>query len=268
MDVPALTRTLAAAGLNAAGVADAARWDTLVGPPRKTEALLAGTQAILVFGSGGGGLWEALLADLRRHPEHLAGEAHPLDAFVRRTVAAADPLLGDVPRRWFFAAADAELHLDFRALADLAGLGGKSRMGLLLHPEFGLWLGLRAACFLAAPVPFSPAAHAEPCAGCPAPCVAACPGSAFVNGQWSVDRCSAFHAESTACEASCSARSACPKAPEHRYGPDELQYHYDRKHGRERLRALVGLAEAQDGFEGVGPHWNEWRRKVNVHGGA
>lgn len=268
MNVAALTTSLAAAGLNAAGVADPRRWDAQVGPERRSDVLLPGARAILVFGSGGGRLWDALLADLRASPSHLAEEPHPLDAFVRRTVAAADPLLGSVRRRWFFAAADADLHLDFRALADLAGLGGRSRLGLLLSPEFGLWLGLRAACFVDAALPFSAAPNPDPCAGCPAPCISACPGNAFVDGQWSVDRCSAFHAESTACIDSCAARSACPRAPDARYSADEVLYHYDRASGRAMLRERVGLAEPADRFEGVGPHWNEWRRKVNVHGGA
>jgi len=266
MDVAALTHSLAAVGLNAFGVADPAAWDACVAPPRRTAALLPEAKSILVFGSGGPALWEALLADLRANPRHLADEPHPLDAFVRRAVAAADAALGDVPRRWFFAAADAELHLDFRALADLAGLGGKSRLGLLLHPEYGLWLGLRAALFLGAPLPISPRAAADPCVGCPAPCITACPGNAFVDGLWNVDRCSAFHSASTLCAASCAARSACVRAPEHRYGPDELLYHYDRAHGRALLRTRIGLAEADDAYEGVGPHWNEWRKKVDVHG--
>ena len=257
---------LHAAGLNAVGVADPARWNAAVGPERRTEELAPFTRSILVFGSGGGALWEALLADLRAHPEHLTEELHPLDAFVRRAVAAADPGLGAARRRWFFAAADAELHLDFRALADLAGLGGRSRLGLLLHPAHGLWLGLRAACFVDLEIPFSAPAAADPCAGCPAPCITACRGSAFVAGQWSVDRCSAFHAESTLCASNCASREACPAAPESRYSLAEILYHYDRARGRAVLRNLVGVAEEDDGFEGIGPHWHEWRRKVNVHG--
>lgn len=266
MNLAGLTDPLARSGLNAFGIADPARWDALAGPSRQSQDLLPGAQAILVFGSGGRTLWEGFVEDLRANPTHLTDEEHPLDAFVGRLVAGAEGVLGSVPRRWFFAAAAADVHVDFRLLADLAGLGGRSRMGLLLSPRFGLWLGLRAACFVAAPLPFSPAASADPCAGCPAPCITACPGDAFVEGHWSVDRCSAFHAVSARCASSCDARGACPVAPDARYDADEVLYHYDRARGRARLRELAGVT--YDTFEGVGPHWQTWRRKVDVRRGT
>ena len=264
LDLAPLTTALADVGLNTFGVADPVKWDAVAGPTRLSAELLPGTQAILVFGSGGGRLWDSLLADLTANPRHLGDEEHPLDAFVRRQVAFADAALGPVHRRWFFASANADVHLDFRLLADLAGLGGRSRLGLLLNPDYGVWLGLRAACFIAAPVPFSAPAVADPCVGCPAPCLDACPGEAFLAGHWNVDRCSAFHAVSTRCASSCDARRACPVAPHARYGDDEFLYHYDRAQGRIRLRQLVGLPEAEDAYEGVGPHWQTWRRKVDV----
>ncbi len=268
MDVDALRSELAGIGLNAFGVADPARWDVSAGRERQAQHLLPGTRSILVFGSGGPALWNALLDDLRAHPEHLCEEAHPLDAYARRAVSRADSHLGGARRRWFFASGDAELHLDFRMLADLAGLGGRSRMGLLLHPEFGLWLGLRAACFTDLALPFSQRIEVDPCVGCPAPCITTCPGDAFVDGAWSVDRCSAFHEASRRCDSSCDARGACPKGAEHHYGPEELVYHYDRAAGRPLLRALAGIDADADGYEGVGPHWNTWRKKVDVRGGS
>jgi epoxyqueuosine reductase QueG len=270
MTAALLREELRGTGLNAFGVADVGAWDAAAGPERQSQVLLPGTTSILVVGSGGRELWQAMLADLRDHPDRLANEAHPLDAFVERQVRKADAALpGGVPRRWFFAAATAEVHLDFRALAHLAGLGRRSRLGLLLHPEYGVWLGLRAACFLASPQAAGAAATGpvagDPCAGCAAPCIPACPGEAFVEGHWNVDRCSAFHAAAPTCSASCAARSACIVAPEHRYDADAYRYHYDRATGRARLRELVGLSEAGDQYEGVGPHWQTWRRKVRVH---
>ena len=54
-------------------------------------------------------------------------------------------------------------------------------------------------------------------------------------------------------------------APDARYDADEVLYHYDRARGRARLRELAGVT--YDTFEGVGPHWQTWRRKVDVHRG-
>lgn len=260
---------LAPAGLNVYGVADPAAWDTLSPPARQSAALLSGTQAILVFGSGGPTLWRRFVADLTAAPRHLTEEPDPLDAYVRRAVAEADAAWAPtVARRWFFAAPDEPTPLDFRLLASLAALGGRSRLGLLLHPHYGPWLGLRAACFVAAPLPLGTPADLDPCAGCPAPCLTACPGNAFIGGQWAVDRCSAFHTESSACDNGCGARAACPAGADERYDPDEIVYHYNRKLGRAHLRHRLGIAPGEDHHAGAGPHWDDWRARVDVTGGS
>lgn len=63
-----LASALLASGLNLSGVASAAAWDDQMQPARRTDALLPGARSILVFGNGGGDLWDAMLADLRRDP--------------------------------------------------------------------------------------------------------------------------------------------------------------------------------------------------------
>lgn len=265
-DAQALLAALAPAGLNVAGVASVAAWDEVATPARRSAAVAPGSKSILVVGSGGGALWRAFLDDLRRDPSGLTAEPHPLDAFVRRAVAAADPRLGQAPRRWFWSSAEAEVHLDFRVLAQVAGLGAPGRLGLLMHPVYGPWLGLRAACFLEAELTPSAPAGEGPCAGCPAPCVAACPGGAFPGGAWSVDACTSFRLSSPECAGTCHARGACPEGAAHRYPAEEVAYHTDRATGRRWLRAHLGLADGDDPFDGVGPYWGSWRQKVNVKG--
>jgi epoxyqueuosine reductase QueG len=264
-DLAAFSAAVAAAGCNLVGVANVSAHDARVGPERRSQVLLPGAQSIVVLASGGATLWRAFLADLERDRRHLTEERNPLDAFVARSVLGADGLLGETKRRWFFAAADAELHLDFRLLGAIAGLGAASRLGLLLHPRFGPWLGLRAACFLACALPES-AATPDLCAGCPAPCAAACPGGAFPAGRWDVDRCSAFHTESAVCESSCQSRRACPVGGDERYPDEAIAYHYNRTEGREWLRAHLGIAAGEDRFAGEGPHWQTWRARVDVKG--
>jgi hypothetical protein len=260
--VAAFVAALAPAGINVHGVASAADWDAVAAPARTTDALLPGTRSILVLGNGGPALWRAFVADLQAHPEHLATEANPLDAFVHRALLAADPLLGDLPRRWFRAANEETTHLDFRVLARLAGLGAAGRLGLLMHPEHGPWLGLRAACLLPVDLPPSPVVTTSPCDSCPAPCVAACPGGAFGSGTWSVDACGAFKLSSAVCEGTCHARLACPAGATSRYPTEALRYHSHRASGRRWLREQVGLVD--DPYEGDGPYWGDWRSRVNV----
>ena len=73
--------SLAKQGLNTWGVVD--------GTSHQTP--LEGCRSIVVFGSGGTQLWNALLDDLQAHPCHLTDKDHPLDAFVSRAIHAVDP---------------------------------------------------------------------------------------------------------------------------------------------------------------------------------
>ena len=272
----ALTAELAPFGLNLLGVADPAAWDAAASAQRTTAALLPETRSIVVVGNGGPDMWRAFVRDLEAEPTHFTHEEHPLDAYCRRAVDRADRVLEGRKRRWFWAAAQAELHIDFRVLARLAGLGEASRLGLLLHPTFGPWLGLRAACFVDLELPFAtPAPAGDPlspsCAHCSS-CVDACPGSAFASADargptWAVDACSTFHHTSTRCASTCHARAACPVGAANRYDADEFAYHSNRPLGRVGLRARLGLAPGADRYAGEGPHWRDWRERVDVKGG-
>lgn len=261
-----LRARLLPSGLNLLGVADGSAHDARVGPARQTHALMPGTRSILVVGNGGPALWRAFLADLARDTRHLTHEPHPLEAFVRREVQRADAALQDVPRRWFFAASDAPVQVDFRLLGYLAGLGADSRLRLLMHPEHGPWVGLRAACFLDAALPPATPGGPDLCTGCPAPCVSACPGQAFPQGTWDVDRCSAFHAESERCTSTCHARVACPQGAASRYPPEALAYHANSFLGRRWLREHLGVPESEDRHPGSPPLWGSWRTRIDVKG--
>ncbi len=257
----ALRGALAPSGLNLVGVADPARWDAASLPARQRSALFPSTRAIIVIGNAGPSMWSAFVDDLRGHPEHLRDEEHPVDAFVARALTRADAALGPYPRRWFHASATADVHVDFRVLAELAGLGARSRLGLAIHPVHGPWIGLRAACFLDAELPFD-GPIASVCDGCPAPCVTACPAGALATGAWAVDTCAAFHGTSDLCDDTCHARVACPVGTP--YTHDQRLYHYNRAAGREALRAALGVDG--DRYEGVGPHWGTWKDRVDARG--
>ena len=63
------------------------------------------------------------------------------------------------------------------------------------------------------------------CAGCPAPCIAACPAGAPSRGGFSVPACHARRRAVEDCRLSCAARLACVRGPEHRYRDEELAFH-------------------------------------------
>ena len=239
-----VTRALGDAGLNAWGIADGRGYDEL----------LPGCRSVVVFGSGGQALWAALSAELSVRPEGLSGEDHPVDQFVARAIQRADP--SPAGRRWVRCAGDAETFVDFRPLALGAGLGWHSKLGLLMHPTFGPWLGLRAACFTTEELPLTGMLPGDgPCASCAAPCIPACPGGAMSPAGIDIRRCAASHRQSDACAKTCHSREACPEGPEHRYVREQLDYHYDRATGR---KALAERLRIDDPRSGAGPFWDAW----------
>ena len=244
--VDEICTTLGAAGLNVAGIASG----------HGLDHILPGCRSVVVLASGGTALWEAMCADLSAHPAHLTDEDHPLDAFVARAITAADPN-PPASRRWIRCAAQPEASVAARPPPHSAGMGWTSRPGLLLNPDSGPWLGLRAACFTTETLPVSgPVVGENPCDACPGHCATSCPGDAFTEGRLSIQKCAAFHVRSDACHGRCHARLACPVGEAHRHGPLQHHYHNDRTDGRRRLAAALKIT--RDDRRGVGPHWVEW----------
>ena len=193
-----------------------------------------------MVGNGGRTLWERFVADVARDPRLLVGEAHPLDCYVARILADVDPEPGP-GRRWVRCAADDGADVDFRTLAVEAGLGWGSPLGLVLHPRFGPWMGLRAACFTTEQ--WTPTRlGASPCASCSRPCVSACPAGA-VGTRFDIARCASAHAVPGPCAVICHSRQACPVGTDHQYSDLQLHYHSDRRTGRIRLAAALAVTD-------------------------
>jgi epoxyqueuosine reductase QueG len=177
-------------------------------------------------GSGGRALWDAF----SRAPE-FGSEPEPLDAFTGRVVEAATAALeraGHPSRALLAFERHGGVHADFVALAERAGLGARSRLGLLVHSLYGPWLSLRALVLTEARwSPESPAASPgfDPCRECPAPCADACPGLAVKPGGFDVARCGQHRAVDPGCAESCAARRACVLGPDHAYAPEALAHH-------------------------------------------
>ena len=177
-----LEERLAPQGLNLIATTDVARYDAAVPARHAVGTRAPGIRTLVVIGNGGAAFWEAFERHRARQPLAPA-QSDPLDAFTRSVVldalAAPGLDLGGSPRV-AFPFADEPLALSFVHLAECAGLGRRSLLGVLVHPEFGPWMSLRAALLL----PFAlaaprPADGFDPCPGCVArPCMAACPAGA------------------------------------------------------------------------------------------
>lgn len=220
-------------GVNVWGVADGAAW----------QHILPGCQSVLVLASGGTTLWEGFLGWVHERPER-AALAGPLDA---RIAEALERVAPDPSRRWMRCAANDGQQVDFRTLAKEAGLGDASRLGLLLHPTYGPWLALRAACFTTDPLPVTgPLTGPSPCDGCAAPCSQACPVGAISERGWSFAPCVGFQERDPTCHGGCLARSACVVGREHAYGVEQHRYHQHPAGRRALLDALRRAGPARD----------------------
>jgi hypothetical protein len=233
-----LAARLAPHGLNLLGATPAADYDTRVPDRWAIGPAAPEVRTLIVIGNGGGAFWEAYQGRIARDPA--AAEApDPLDAFTRSVVEdAVAPLRaelgGSVSIVYPFDVVPPVL--SFMHLAECAGLGSPSLLGILVHPVYGPWMALRAALLLpyaCADMP-RPADGFDPCPTCiERPCIAACPGGAIGPGGWDIPRCGAHRLSGTGdgCDAGCHARIACVLGPEHRYPPEALAFHQSRSLG-------------------------------------
>ena len=183
------------------------------------------TQTIVVIGNVGGAMWPLFRAAEERVDD-------PLDTWTRSVLAPIAASLGAD-----FVHPSDEPFQPFQQWAQRAEGIAQSPIGMLIHPQYGLWHAYRGAFLF----PFAlddlpePISDASPCLSCPEqPCLTACPVDAFTIGNYDADACRA-HVRSRAApvciEAGCAARLACPVGTEHRYGPDQMNFH---------MKAFVG----------------------------
>ncbi len=184
--------------------------------------LLPGARSVLVVGSSGRRLWERFTAWLAADPsERLLGEPNPLDRYVATLLDEGSALLeaAGVRARRFEPTLQARPQLDFRRIAELAGLGSPSPIGLIVHPTHGPWWATRGAWLVDGEIDPTPPVSG-PCPTCSAPCVRDLPaGAAF-----------------TLLAATRAAREACPLTAD-RYTDEQLDYHYAPIDDRARLLA-------------------------------
>lgn len=108
-----------------------------------------------------------------------------------------------------------------------------SPLGILIHPQFGLWHGYRGALgFAHALGQIDQPKGAHPCDDCQdRPCLSTCPVTAVAVSGFDVASCRT-HLRTTAGDQTCMtvgclARAACPVGAEYRYVDDQLRFHMD-----------------------------------------
>jgi hypothetical protein len=104
-----------------------------------------------------------------------------------------------------------------------------SPLGILIHPEYGLWHAYRAALFFHETLELPARWDApSPCESCTEkPCLSGCPVGAFSGGAYDVAACADHIArpETDCISVGCLARNACPVGLRWRYPEAQTRFH-------------------------------------------
>ena len=191
------------------------------GVPALADGSPAGT--LVMLGFAGNQQWETFAAS----PEAQDGRPDPMDRWSRRIV---DALAAKTGGMALYPFADLKPRLPFLDWAERAEGLHRSPIGLLIHPDWGLWHAYRGALALHARLDLPSREHRpSPCDSCQdKPCLSACPVDALVPGQYDAVVCLG-HIGTVAGEEcmrlNCRARRACPVGAAYHYGLQQATFH-------------------------------------------
>ena len=174
-------------------------------------------------------LWPAFT---RAYASELAisGAAQPLDTYTVSRLSGALAQATSLRSQLVFSHVTQPRAFPIQRLAERVGLAALSPSHLVIHPQLGPWLALRAVAVIDVEGPeTAPTPAARPCQTCSAPCVAALEHAVSLSGNHLSSAAIAAHAA-----AWIAVRDACPVGTAARYGENQLRYHY----GVARAQAL------------------------------
>ena len=186
--------------------------------PSLPDGSAAGT--VILVGNAGTAMWEAFARSGDRSVRH------PLDTWLRPRIEAAAASVGAHP-------VFPNSGPPFVPVQDWAARAEpvyRSPIGIMIHPDFGLWHVYRGAFLFADRIDLPPRKDsASPCESCEKkPCLSVCPADAFLPDRFDAPACAA-HVESAAgvnCrDRGCLARRACPVGRDNLYGRDQQAFH-------------------------------------------
>ena len=183
-------------------------------------------RVLLLFGQTGSSLWDCF----SRSPEYADGKADPMDRWSRRTGSAIAEKLGGTA---LFPFEGPPWH-PFGQWAQRAESIRPSPLGILMHPQYGLWHAYRFAIALPSidgqenSRRVSELTH-HACDSCSKqPCLTACPVNAFSDGEYNVRACAEYLGENEQADChlfGCRARGACPQGSDYTYDSEHRRFH-------------------------------------------
>ena len=216
MDLNLIERAAAAEGLSLRGAFQPEAADRVPDLPDGRPA-----RTLVLLGNAGPGLWSAFTAA----PEFADGMADPLNRWSTRVIGALADSFGARAHFPF-----GTPHRPFIAWAKRAEPVAESPLGMLIHPDHGLWHAYRGALAFAAMLELPPAdTRPRPCDVCDdRPCLTACPVGAFGAPGYDVAACAghiAAPAGADCLDLGCRARRACPVGRALQYRPAQARFH-------------------------------------------
>ncbi|KGE00675.1 4Fe-4S dicluster domain-containing protein [Rhizobium sp. YS-1r] len=107
-----------------------------------------------------------------------------------------------------------------------------SPLGILIHPQYGLWHGYRGALGFPFKIETNITKPGHPCDTCrDKPCLTACPVAAIGLSGFDIAACRSHLTSESGKKAcmtyGCLARNACPIGAQFRYPPEQLRFHME-----------------------------------------
>jgi hypothetical protein len=188
----------------------------------ETYGFAVGKPALVLVGNIGSSYWPIF----SQSAEYFDGTADPLDRWSRRV---AHEITSELPLQPVYPFAGPPYY-PFQQWAQRAEALEQTPVGVMMHPEFGLWHSYRFALLGAEfDSPEKSLQTESPCLACATqPCLHRCPVDAFDGNGYDVDRCASFLLQTPQAEChsrGCLARYACPVATELSYLPEQGKFH-------------------------------------------
>jgi hypothetical protein len=186
------------------------------------EAGEASGETLVLVGFVGAENWSVFAAST----EAEGGQPNPLDRWSSRVIGAIARSLGAIALFPF----DGPPYLPFQRWAQKAEPVHPSPLGILIHPDWGLWHAYRGALAFSERLDLPPwEDRPSPCDSCAdKPCLSACPVGAFSMGGYDVPACIthiSVPAGGDCMGAGCLARRACPVGPQYQHSREQALFH-------------------------------------------
>ena len=181
-----------------------------------------GVEAICLLGADGDRMWGIFSLS----PEAADGHPDPLDRWSRRVIEGLAVRLHAVALFPF----GGPPYQPFQRWAARGEAAVSSPVAMQVTRERGLWTSYRGALGFREAIALEGHVDANPCHGCPAPCMTGCPVGAFDDGAYDVPRC-VTHVTSPAgaeCrDRGCLVRHACPAGRGAVPPAEQCRFHMD-----------------------------------------